>query len=211
MNLKNERLFDDYSNLTLEDVVKRVHQLIESDTSAYKENETISKWVNLPMVSLSSEETVQRFMEMVSYIDGLLEPIVNKVALVNTLATMIVVSKMEIGSFETNDLFTLVSYFQKVAYLSYETQIKLLGNVDLIAAVRRSTLDANTRNELLAYIWSQAEENHLNMDLLDAISTFRERVIGVLKEKSAEEVLGKATYHHGSTGKPISFKDSIES
>ena len=156
-NENNMRLFDDYAQLTVEKIADKINDLAEKNLHLVEESETMQKWLALPMVEMTSDNTRLHFTEAVRYIDELLIPIEKKIEDIFTLASLLIDYKVSITSMDVNDLFLIVSYLSEVPLSEYKDALALLNREDLLLAIRTNALDVERRLLLLTHFFDQAK------------------------------------------------------
>lgn len=206
---KNTRMFDDHFHLTVDQITTYVNEAIKTDTSIIDENEDMNKWITLPSVLLDSNNNQDKFIETVVYIDELMIAKEKKITLINTLASLLINTQVKISDIDVDSLYLLVSYFNDVPQREYIEQYKLLGDMELLKVIRYTTLDLEKRIKLVQYIVDQARNDNINFDDTQKMSEFKDQVIKVLKEKTADEILGIENYLNGKVTKVVDFRDSL--
>ncbi len=206
---KSTRLFDDHFHLTVEDIAKKVDQYIEENREFLKDENEMIRWASLPSVLLDNEGNDQAFIQLVCYIDEMFLEIPDKISLISTAASLLTEAKISLKNYDINSLYLLVDYFRDIDVGLYQTQKKVLTDPQLLEAIRYNVLDVDKRVALLKYIWTEVEKNHLELDDTKKIEEFTKRVIAVLHDKSADEILGIENYMNGKKNKQIVFVDSL--
>lgn len=206
---KNTRIFEDHSHLTLEIITKRINELVRDNTDIIQENEEMLKWTSLPQVILNDEENQKQFIEAVKYIDELMTSIKEKIQLMDTVAAMLGFGNISISKLEINSLFLLTEYFRNITTKKYQEEFQLLGNDELLEAIRKNVLDLEKRNSLVTYIVEQARKANVNFSDANAVNVFLKKVISVLKDKNADEILGIENYMNGEVTTAIDFQNVV--
>ena len=206
---KNTRIFEDHSHLTLEIITKRINELVRDNTDIIQENEEMLKWTSLPQVILNDEENQKQFIEAVKYIDELMTSIKEKIQLMDTVAAMLGFGNISISKLEINSLFLLTEYFRNITTKKYQEEFQLLGNDELLEAIRKNVLDLEKRNSLVTYIVEQARKANVNFSDANAVNVFLKKVISVLKDKNADEILGIENYMNGEVTTAIDFQNIV--
>lgn len=206
---KNTRIFEDHSHLTLEIITKRINELVRDNTDIIQENEEMLKWTSLPQVILNDEENQKQFIEAVKYIDELMTSIKEKIQLMDTVAAMLGFGNISISKLEINSLFLLTEYFRNITTKKYQEEFQLLGNDELLEAIRKNVLDLEKRNSLVTYIVEQARKANVNFFDANAVNVFLKKVISVLKDKNADEILGIENYMNGEVTTAIDFQNIV--
>ena len=189
-----KRLFNNHADLTVNDIGTKVNQYIDQNISYLENNDDLIKWNDLPSVFLESEVDKKKFVETVIYIDELFLDELRKIKMINTLASMLVSGNIAISRIDINSLYMLVDLFVEVPTQDYEKDITILGSPLLLENVRRSTLDVDSRKELLRYLLKEASKMKLDYHDMKAVKSFHKKMNSLLRSKSVYEILGVEPY-----------------
>ena len=189
-----KRLFNNHADLTVNDIGTKVNQYIDQNISYLENNDDLIKWNDLPSVFLESEENKKKFVETVIYIDELFLDELRKIKMINTLASMLVSGNIAISRIDINSLYMLVDLFVEVPTQDYEKDITILGSPLLLENVRRSTLDVDSRKELLRYLLKEASKMKLDYHDMKAVKSFHKKMNSLLRSKSVYDILGVEPY-----------------
>ncbi|CDE07445.1 MAG TPA: hypothetical protein IAC85_02550 [Candidatus Faecenecus gallistercoris] len=189
-----KRLFNNHADLTVNDIGTKVNQYIDQNISYLENNDDLIKWNDLPSVFLESEVDKKKFVETVIYIDELFLDELRKIKMINTLASMLVSGNIAISRIDINSLYMLVDLFVEVPTQDYEKDITILGSPLLLENVRRSTLDVDSRKELLRYLLKEASKMKLDYHDMKAVKSFHKKMNSLLRSKSVYDILGVEPY-----------------
>ena len=189
-----KRLFNNHADLTVNDIGTKVNQYIDQNISYLENNDDLIKWNDLPSVFLESEVDKKKFVETVIYIDELFLDELRKIKMINTLASMLVSGNIAISRIDINSLYMLVDLFVEVPTQDYEKDITILGSPLLLENVRRSTLDVDSRKELLRYLLKEASKMKLDYNDMKAVKSFHKKMNSLLRSKSVYDILGVEPY-----------------
>ena len=189
-----KRLFNNHADLTVNDIGTKVNQYIDQNISYLENNDDLIKWNDLPSVFLESEVDKKKFVETVIYIDELFLDELRKIKMINTLASMLVSGNIAISRIDINSLYMLVDLFVEVPTQDYEKDITILGSPLLLENVRCSTLDVDSRKELLRYLLKEASKMKLDYHDLKAVKSFHKKMNSLLRSKSVYDILGVEPY-----------------
>ena len=189
-----KRLFNNHADLTVNDIGTKVNQYIDQNISYLENNDDLIKWNDLPSVFLESEVDKKKFVETVIYIDELFLDELRKIKMINTLASMLVSGNIAISRIDINSLYMLVDLFVEVPTQDYEKDITILGSPLLLENVRRSTLDVDSRKELLRYLLKEASKMKLDYHDMKAVKFFHKKMNSLLRSKSVYDILGVEPY-----------------
>ncbi len=117
-----------------------------------------------------------------------------KIKMINTLASMLVSGNIAISRIDINSLYMLVDLFVEVPTQDYEKDITILGSPLLLENVRRSTLDVDSRKELLRYLLKEASKMKLDYHDMKAVKSFHKKMNSLLRSKSVYDILGVEPY-----------------
>ena len=189
-----KRLFNNHADLTVNDIGTKVNQYIDQNISYLENNDDLIKWNDLHSVFLESEVDKKKFVETVIYIDELFLDELRKIKMINTLASMLVSGNIAISRIDINSLYMLVDLFVEVPTQDYENDITILGSPLLLENVRRSTLDVDSRKELLRYLLKEASKMKLDYHDMKAVKSFHKKMNSLLRSKSVYDILGVEPY-----------------
>ena len=189
-----KRLFNNHADLTVNEIGTKVNQYIDQNISYLENNDDLIKWNDLPSVFLESEVDKKKFVETVIYIDELFLDELRKIKMINTLASMLVSGNIAISRIDINSLYMLVDLFVEVPTQDYEKDITILGSPLLLENVRRSTLDVDSRKELLRYLLKEASKMKLDYHNMKAVKSFHKKMNSLLRSKSVYDILGVDPY-----------------
>ena len=189
-----KRLFNNHADLTVNDIGTKVNQYIDQNISYLENNDDLIKWNDLPSVFLESEVDKKKFVETVIYIDELFLDELRKIKMINTLASMLVSGNIAISRIDINSLYMLVDLFVEVPTQDYEKDITILVSPLLLENVRRSTLDVDSRKELLRYLLKEARKMKLDYHDMKAVKSFHKKMNSLLRSKSVYDILGVEPY-----------------
>lgn len=189
-----KRLFNNHADLTVNDIGTKVNQYIDQNISYLENNDDLIKWNDLPSVFLESEVDKKKFVETVIYIDELFLDELRKIKMINTLASMLVSGNIAISRIDINSLYMLVDLFVEVPTQDYEKDITILGSPLLLENVRRSTLDVDSRKDLLRYLLKEASKMKLDYHDMKAVKSFHKKMNSLLRSKSVYDILGVEPY-----------------
>lgn len=189
-----KRLFNNHADLTVNNIGTKVNQYIDQNISYLENNDDLIKWNDLPSVFLESEVDKKKFVETVIYIDELFLDELRKIKMINTLASMLVSGNIAISRIDINSLYMLVDLFVEVPTQDYEKNITILGSPLLLENVRRSTLDVDSRKELLRYLLKEASKMKLDYHDMKAVKSFHKKMNSLLRSKSVYDILGVEPY-----------------
>lgn len=190
----NERIFEDHVHLTIEKIVAYINEKVKEHNDLIETDDNMTRWLTVSQVPLSKEEEQRQFIEETKYIDELTIPKQEKIQMITTLASILITGLVPISQIDLDSLFVLTSYLKDVDDDIYQEELKLLGNSELLYQVRYSTLDNEKRVKLIQYIASLSKKEKLNLNDSNGVKAFQEKIGKLLKEKSANQLLGMEEY-----------------
>lgn len=202
---QTKRLFEDHVNLTLEQVSEVINQYIKEHMEELANVQTLAKWGEIISVFTTTTELQQKFLKEAILTDELLIPASEKIALLNTLSYSIVHAKDLIRDLDENSAFILIDYLKDQNLDDYDKIYQIFDN-ELLMAIRKNTLDREKRVMLEKYIFDMSQKEKLDAT---SLKNFHERLIGLLKEKTADEILGIENYMNGKDYQEIDFRDTL--
>lgn len=189
MEIENEMLFQDHSDLEIQDVTKRINEIISGDNSILYKKGNINEWVNLDDRYLITASAKPQYISFVKYVDELYTNLFDKMKLINTLANMIIVASVPIEEVEINSLYVLVDYFKDVKASKYREEYQLLSDPELLLIARYNTLEPNKRVAILKYIVDRAKEEKLDLEDDKKVFTFLTKIKKEISTNPADKLL----------------------
>ncbi|MEG2283279.1 MAG: hypothetical protein RSB99_01460 [Bacilli bacterium] len=208
-DLLNTRMFDDHIHLTLDDITTKINEIMATDLSIMDDNDNMMRWTMLPSVLLDSDNNKEQFIEVTKYIDELLVPVLEKVELINTVAAMLVVGKVELNLEDVNNLFMLAYFFKDREISEYKREYTILSDDELLYEVRKSSLDIDKRTLLLDYIITESIKDNLDITQESAIAKFNKKMLNLLQEKDVDKILNLENYMNDIEVDQVDFRDSL--
>ena len=80
-------------------------------------------------------------------------------------------------------MFTLASFYENSTIDEIKNTIAIVGNKDLLLAVRKKTLDIDTRNKILAEVITDMNTKKITVNNKKDFSKFMEDTINKINEK----------------------------
>ena len=85
--------------------------------------------------------------------------------------------------YDDGSLFTLASFYENSTIDEIKNTIAIVGNKDLLLAVRKKTLDIDTRNKILAEVITDMNMKKITVNNKKDFSKFMEDTIKKINEK----------------------------
>lgn len=138
--------------ITLKIVEKTVNDYIEKEILNLENKEILEKWNYLSLIGLGEEATINKFLEVVEYIDELSLDKGIKVQYILTLVYLVLKVNLKIADMNENSIFLLVSYLNNFKIKELNDRLNYLNDEKLLFQIRIKSLDLNYREKLIAYV-----------------------------------------------------------
>ena len=154
-----EKLFENIKEANVEMLVNRINELIGAKFAILDEQDDIQKWNGMPKLLMLDEIAQKRFMSFVEYMDSLLIPIEDKAIMVVSLSGLMEFANIKLYDYDDGSLYTMADFYQNSSIEEIKNTISIVGNKELLNAVRGKTLDLDLRKKMLTDIVNKAKEN----------------------------------------------------
>jgi len=138
--------------LTLEKVEEKINEYIAKEILNLQRNGLLEKWNYFPIMTMESEEVITKFLEVITYVDSLELSKDEKIQDTLTLVYLILKEKLDIVNKNTNSIYLLLSYLNKVPLENVTASLTYLNNDALLEKIRLKTLDIEIRERIVEYI-----------------------------------------------------------
>lgn len=145
----DDRLFEIGKTYNMEQLVTRINEIIGEKFTILDERDDIEKWNGIPKLLMLEETTQNKVLEFVEFIDSLLVPIEEKTIYIVSLSGLIEFGKISLDQYDLGSLFTMADYYQNSSIQEIKNTLILVGNPELLKAIRCKTLELDTRKEIL--------------------------------------------------------------
>lgn len=184
-----ERLLDEFKKVSVEELVNRINEIVRDKFSILDEENDIEKWNRVPKLLLLSSDKKKQVLSFVEFMDSLLIPVTEKAMYVISLCGLLEYGNLNMEEYDDGSLFTLASFYENSTIDEIKNTIAIVGNKDLLLAVRKKTLDIDTRNKILAEVITDMNTKKITVNNKKDFSKFMEDTINKINEKDYYDLL----------------------
>lgn len=177
-----EKLFDNLRNNTVEELVKKINEVVGKKFAILDEVNDIEKWNAVPKLLLLNENQQNKLLSFVEFTDSLLAPLEEKAMYVISLCGLLEYGKIDLEDYNDGNLFTMADYYQNSSIEDIVNTIGIIGNKEILLAVRKKALDLEIRKKLLSAIASRAVNDKIDITNKKEVANFAAEVIKELDE-----------------------------
>lgn len=181
--MMEERLLDEFKKVSVEELVNRINEIVRDKFSILDEENDIEKWNRVPKLLLLSGDKKKQVLSFVEFMDSLLIPVTKKAMYVISLCGLLEYGNLNMEEYDDGSLFTLASFYENSTIDEIKNTIAIVGNKDLLLAVRKKTLDIDTRNKILAEVITDINTKKITVNNKKDFSKFMEDTINEINEK----------------------------
>ena len=178
-----ERLLDEFKKVSVEELVNRINEIVRDKFSILDEENDIEKWNRVPKLLLLSSDKKKQVLYFVEFMDSLLIKFNEKAMYVISLCGLLEYGNLNMEEYDDGSLFTLASIYENSTIDEIKNTIAIVGNKDLLLAVRKKTLDIDTRNKILAEVITDMNMKKITVNNKKDFSKFMEDTIKKINEK----------------------------
>jgi hypothetical protein len=178
-----ERLLDEFKKVSVEELVNRINEIVRDKFSILDEENDIEKWNRVPKLLLLSSDKKKQVLSFVEFMDSLLIPVTEKAMYVISLCGLLEYGNLNMEEYDDGSLFTLASFYENSTIDEIKNTIAIANNKDLLLAVRKKTLDIDTRNKILAEVITDMNTKKITVNNKKDFSKFMEDTINKINEK----------------------------
>jgi hypothetical protein len=172
-----ERLLDEFKKVSVEELVNRINEIVRDKFSILDEENDIEKWNRVPKLLLLSSDKKKQVLSFVEFMDSLLIPVTEKAMYVISLCGLLEYGNLNMEEYDDGSLFTLASFYENSTIDEIKNTIAIVGNKDLLLAVRKKTLDIDTRNKILSEVITDMNTKKITVNNNKDFSKFMEDTI----------------------------------
>lgn len=181
--MMEERLLDEFKKVSVEELVNRINEIVRDKFSILDEENDIEKWNRVPKLLLLSSDKKKQVLSFVEFMDSLLIPVTEKAMYVISLCGLLEYGNLNMEEYDDGSLFTLASFYENSTIDEIKNTIAIVGNKDLLLAVRKKTLDIDTRNKILLEVIADMNTKKITVNNKKDFSKFMEDTINKINEK----------------------------
>lgn len=138
--------------LTIEDLDRTINKYMEEGFTELNSKSILEKWNYFSVLELENEESKRKLLELVEYIDQVIDDEEMKISEILTLNYIIVKNVVNINQMDKNSVFLVINYLNDKALELVDKYIPFIFNDKLLFSVRTKTLDLEVRVKLLDYV-----------------------------------------------------------
>ena len=187
MNVK-VKIEHNFEKEELKEIVNQINQEVEKDFKLIESNDGINKWNCLPILLMEDEEEQKKILDFIRYVDDLMISYSNKIEYIVTLACLIENGKLNIKELDDGIIFMLASYFKTKTVKEMLKELTLISEKDIINTVRLKTLEMDSRNKILQYVYDQFKAKKITKAYQ---GEFFENIINEIKETDYYDLMKK--------------------
>jgi len=176
-----EKIFNNIKNHTVEELVTKINEVVGNKFTILNEENDIEKWNTVPKLLLLNENQQNKLLSFVDFTDSLLSPIEEKAMYIISLSGLIEHGKIDIEDYDDGSLLTMADYYQHTNIEDIIKTIKIVGNKDVLLAVRKKVLDQETRKQILLNIANRALNDKIDTTNKKEVTKFIEIIINELE------------------------------
>lgn len=178
-------------NTNLEKLIKKINDVVGKKFEILDEKDDIEKWNGIPKLLLLDDVAQKRLLSFVEYMDSLSVSIEDKAMIVISLSGLIEFANVKLYDYDDGSLFTMADYYQNSSIEHITKTISLIGNNDLLLAVRKKTLELDTRKNILLNIEKKYISDKIDSAKKESVSSFITDMIKELETKDYYELINK--------------------
>lgn len=171
------------NNDSVEELVKRINEVIGKKFEILDEKDDIEKWNAIPKLLLLDEVAKKRLISFVEFMDGLTLSIETKSIIIVSLVGLMEFVNIKLYDYDDGSLYTMADYYQNSSIDNIKKTISFIGNKEMLLAVRKKTLDLDVRKKVLLDIEKKFFDDKIDATKKKNIDTFISNIIKELDEK----------------------------
>ena len=171
------------NNSSVEDLVKKINEVVGKEFEILDEKDDIEKWNSVPKLLLFDEVAQKRFISFVDFMDGLTLPIETKAMIIVSLVGLMEFANIKLYDYDDGSLYKMADYYQNSSIDDIKKTIAIIGNKELLLAVRKKTLDLDVRKNVLLDIEKKFIDDKIDATKKKNVSSFVNKIIKELEEK----------------------------
>lgn len=185
-----EKLLEN-SNTSVDELVKRINDIVGKKFEILDEKDDIEKWNVVPKLLLLDDVAQKRLLSFIDFMDSISTPIETKAIMIVSLAGLLEFANIKLYDYDDGSLYTMADYYQNSSIEDIKNTISLIGNKDVLFAVRKKTLDLDVRNKILLGIEKRCFNDKIDTANSKATSKFIQEMLKELEEKDYYELINE--------------------
>lgn len=179
------------NNTSVEELVKRINDIVGEKFEILDEKDDIEKWNAIPKLLLLDEVAQKRLLSFVNFVDTVSISLEDKAMIIVSLVGLMEFANIKLYDYDDGNLFTMADYYQNSSIEDIKRTIFIIGNHDLLLAVRRKTLELDIRKKILLSIVKRCINDKIDTDNLNLVSEFVLKIIKEIEEKDYYELINE--------------------
>lgn len=175
----------------LEKLIKKINDIVGNKFEILDEKDDIEKWNGVPKLLLLDDVAQKRLLSFVEYMDNLTVSIEEKAMIVVSLSGLLEFANIKLYDYDDGSLFTMADYYQNSSIEHINKTISLIGNKDLLLAVRKKTLELDTRKNILLNIEKKYISDKIDSTKKEDVSNFIDKIVNELETKDYYELVNE--------------------
>lgn len=177
-----EKIFNNLRENTVEELVKKINEIVEKKFAILDEENDIEKWNTVPKLLLLDENQKNKLLSFVEFMDSSLAPLEEKAMYVISLCGLLEYGQINLEDYDDGNLFTMADYYQNSSIEDIVNTIGIVGNKEILLAVRKKALDLEIRKKLLLDIVSRAINDKIDIANKNEVTKFAAEIVKELDE-----------------------------
>ena len=184
-----ERLLEFNGDISVKKLIDRINEIVGNKFTILDQKDDIEKWNGIPKLLTLDDNSQQKLLEFVEYVDNLLQPIEDKAMYIVSLSALIEFGKIDINIYDEGNLFTLADYYQNSSINDIKNTLPIIKNSTLLLAVRQKTLDIEARKKILLDIVNSFISSKISTANQDKYNKFINDKINEIEEKDYYDLI----------------------
>ena len=184
-----DKIFEETKDATMEELVKKINEVIREKLSILDEENDIEKFNTIPKLLLLEDKKKQKLLSFVEFVDSLLIPLEEKAMYIISLSGLIEFTNIALEDYDDASLFTMADYYQNSSIDDIKNTLAIIRNKELLLAVRKKTLDLEVRKKILQSIVNRVKTDQININDKGSLATYIERIIAEINEKDYYDLM----------------------
>ena len=97
--------------------------------------------------------------------------------------------KIALENYDDASLLTLADYYKDQSVAEIKKTLDLLGSIKLLEEIRKTTLDMETRTEILNYVNDEATKQNINIQDINQNNKFIDSILEKVNKKGYYDIL----------------------
>lgn len=183
----SEKLLEN-NDTSIELLIKKINDIVDKNFKILSGKDDIEKWNQLPNLLLLDEVAQKRLSSFIELVDSLNVSIEEKATIIISLSGLLEFEKIKLYDYDDGSLYALSQHYQNISKKDINKTISVIGNKELLLAVRKKTLDLEIRKKVLLDIEKSFISAKIDNANSEQVTKFINNTIKELKEKEYYEL-----------------------